>query len=399
MKRIALSLFLFIMCAMCWAQSEKRSAAAEEQHLQRVAAMAAQDYPKAVEAGEKELQLLRQQPDCTDSLQIDLLTRLGLAYEEQSKLDRSIAVTQEGIGLCRKTNRENSSDLAVLYSNMAYFYSLLEKKQEALDYSKKSADIFLRLMTNDRNMAISLMRAAECSYGVEKYDDALLYQENACRILSQVRGRHSKDYLKGLNNLIACYKAVGMAEKEAETEALKTQLTQENKVGYVPMAADLSTGEKCRQHNEDAYYASLYYQQHPFSADSMHFVSKYIYNFVVNSEDVHVLFGVCESKWLQDEKAYPYLIGYMSGYVTYQLNHPEDKISLEAYKYGVAVLLACYSNNRSQTGELPALEELLNSCKKDKDKFWKNREKDYKVFVKADAKGQTSKGDTQVIDF
>ena len=424
MKRIALLLFFSLTCAtMSWAQSEKRaattedlyklvadritglmtqgekrSAAAQEQYVKRIEAMDAKDYQKAAEAGEKELQLLRQQSDCTDSLQIDLLARLGFVYEYLGNLDKSIAVTQEGIELCRTAKRENTSEYGTLYSNLAYYYSLLDKKQEALDNSKKSADIFLRLMTNDWRMAVSLMRAAHCCYDMEKYSDAVLYQENGCQIMSQARGRHSQDYLKGLDNLIACYKAANMEEKVAETEALKAQLMQENKTGYVPMAADLSSGEKCRQHNEDAYYASLYYQQHPFSADSMLFVSKYIYNFTSNSDDVHVLFGEGE-KWVQDEKSYPYLIAYMSGFVTHQLRDPNSEITMEAYANGVAALLAAYSNNRHITGELPVLEEMLNSFKKDREKFWKKRNKDFQVYEKAIQKGQTSRGDSTVIDF
>ena len=267
-------------------------------------------------------------------------------------------------------------------------------------YSQKSLEIFYRLMPNNIDMAFALSHAAESAFALEMYSDAVLYQDNACQLLSELKGRHSALYLGELDYLVKYCKSADQKEKAAETEQLIEQLKEENKTGYVPMAADLSTPEKCEMHNEDAYYACLYYQHHPLSADSMLLVSKYIFNFVSNSKDVSAIFGVGEEKWVQDEKSYPYLVAYMSGFVTHQLSHPEEKdFSWDAYAYAVACLMSCYSNNHHLTGNIKALDDKLASFKKNRNKYWKGVEKDFQVFLKANSKGQTTNGPHKTIDY
>jgi tetratricopeptide (TPR) repeat protein len=380
MKQKLFFLVSFLLCApTIWAQSETRSAEAEVQHLLLVSEFANQHYEKAIAAGEKELQLLRQQEGKTDSLQIEMLPCLGRAYFKLGQVDKAIEMNREGVALCLKNNEECTSRLAVMYDNMAFYHTFSKQYAEALSCSKKAVDIYYKLLSNDQDMAGTLMHAAECAYHVGQYADAVLYEEHACNLYSEVYGEHNDTYLEELDYLIKYYKAADQNEKAAATEELQKRLKEEQKYGYIPMPADLSTAEKCGQHDEDAYFASLYFNSHIITADSMIFVGKYIFNYVLNSDRVHAISGIEESKWMKDKNAFSYLIAYFSGFVTYQLENPEKEASLASYKYAINNLLNFYARNKSLLGEVKTLEDYLKLYAKSPEKLIKKIEKDYEA--------------------
>jgi hypothetical protein len=160
---------------------------------------------------------------------------------------------------------------------------------------------------------------------------------------------------------------------------LQKRLKEEQKYGYIPMPADLSTAEKCAQHDEDAYFASLYFNSHIITADSMIFVGKYIFDYVLNSDRVHAISGIEESKWMKDKNAFSYLIAYFSGFVTYQLENPEKEASLASYKYAIINLLNFYARNKSLLGEVKTLEDYFKLYAKSPEKLIKKIEKDYEA--------------------
>ena len=388
MKRILFFLLLSFLCASAsWAQSSvTRSPEAAEQHQLLLTELAKQNYEKAIAAGEKELLLLRQQPETTDSLQIETFPSLGRAYFKLGQVDRAISMNLEGIALCLKNKEEDTNRLAVMYDNLAFYYTFRKQYAEALNCSKKAVAIYYKLLPNNEDMAITLMHAAESSYNLDQYADAVLYEEHACNLYAEVFGEHNDTYLEELDYLIKYYKANGQDEKASETEELQKRLKEEQKMGYIPMAADLSTAEKCALHDEDAYFASIYFTNHRVTADSMIFVGKYIFNYVLNSDRVHAISGNEEAKWMKDKNAFPFLIAYFSGFVIHQLEEPEKEASLTSYTFAISNMLNFYLRNKDLLGEVPALEEYLKLYNKSLEKMMKKIEKDYEAQQKAQTK-------------
>lgn len=378
MKQKLFFLVSFLLCApTIWAQSETRSAEAEVQHRLLVSEFANQHYEKAIAAGEKELQLLRQQEGKTDSLQIEILPCLGRAYFQLGQVDKAIVINQEGVSLCLKNNEDNTSRLAIMYDNLAVYHSFSKQFAEALNCSKKAVDIYYKLLPNDQDMAVTLMHAAECAYHVGQYADAVLYEEHACNLFSELYGERNHIYLDELDYLIKYYKTADQNEKAAATEELQKRLKEEQKYGYIPMPADLSTAEKCAQHDEDAFFASLYFSSHKLTADSMNFVGKYIFNYVMKSGRVHVVIGGDEAKWMFNKHKDLFLIAYFSGFVINQLTTPEKKPSFASYKYGISNLLSFYAQNKDLLGEVKVLENYLKLYNKSPEKLIKKLEKNF----------------------
>lgn len=390
---------LLVCCTHSWAQVETRSEEAEKRHTEMIEAMDKGDYQKAIKAGEQELQLLRQQDTPTDTLQAELMPIIGKCYNKIANPDKAIELNKEAIAQFLKNHDENSSTIAIMYDNIAYYLCGKKQYREASEYSKKAVAIYYKLMTNDSDMASTLMHAAECANYVDENEDAVLYQKHACRIYATCYGEHSNIYLGELDYLVKYLKAAGKTEDAEETTALKERLEHEQKYGYIPMAADLSTAEKCQEHNEDAYYASIYFQHHYVTADSMLFICKYLFNYMVNSGDVHSFSGTAESKWMSDQNAVVWMTAYFSGFITYQLVNDEESISLESYKAAYRALLNCYQANKKYTGEVAALEEYVKLNEKDPKKLIKKIEKNYEEYRKAENKGKVKTGEGTTVDY
>lgn len=400
-----LFLILFSACVtLSVAQTEVRSVEAQEQYQLRLSALVKNDIEKAAAAGEKELTLLRQQEGKTDSLQMDLLPRLGRLYFRLKQVDRAIELNQEGIALCQKNQLANSLQIADMYDNLAFYYTSKGLFDKALDNSKKAVAIYLHEMPNNQDMAATLMHAAECCYNVVQYADAILYQEHACRLYAEIMGERSDTYLNELDYLAKYYKAANQTDKAKETEELKNRLEKEQKYGYIPMKADLSTAEKCALHNEDAYFACTYYLRHYIVADSMMYLGKYIFNYVSNSADVHVFSAAAEQKWMSDKNAFAYMVAYFSGFVLYQLDEPEEEISLAAYRTAICSLMVFYENNKKFLGKNAVIAKYMKLAKRNPKRFLAKIEKDYQVYQQVASQGKVrtvkieEKGDKFVID-
>ena len=390
-KKTIFLLFFAACAAMGVAQSEVRSAAAEEQHQLCLSEFRANNLENAAAAGEKELSLLRQE-DKTDSLQLALLPLLGRIYFRMEQVDRAIQLNEEGIALCLKNQLEGDVRLAVMYDNIAFYYTSQEKYDQAWNYSQQAVAIYLQQMPNNLDMAITLMHAAECAYNINQFGDAVLYQEHSCRLYSELATERSSTYLSELDYLIKYCKAAGQEDRAKELEETKERLKNEMQFGYIPMQADLSTAEKCRMHNEDAYYASRYFLSHYIVADSMFYIGRYLFNFATNSSDVHVFSAGAEQKWMGKNAPFPYMVAYFAGFILHQLSEPEDTPSLNAYKQAIIGLTVFYIHNKEFLGKNSALEKYEKLYKKNtKSDFYHKIEKDYLTYQKEMLKGKLSK--------
>lgn len=113
--------------------------------------------------------------------------------------------------------------------------------------------------------------------------------------------------------------------------------------------------------------------------------------FTMNSDEVNVIFGIPESKWVGEEKNVVYLAAYSAANIVYALTVDEIDPA-EQYLYSICKTIDFYSANKKLTGEVPHFEEYLALFQKDSDKLIDRINKDYKAFAKEQKKGNVTKG-------
>lgn len=381
MKRY-LSFVLFLILGLSLSlRAEQLSPRAQELFVKMRQAMADDEYSKALQYSEQTLAAIQAQQEPTDSLQVELITYQGVIYRNLKQYQRAIDRAKQGVAKLESLHRDSTRQMANLCDNIALYYTSINDYAHATVYSKRALDIYYTLRTNDMDMGISLMRAAEVASYSNRAEDAVLYQTQALNIFEQVKGRHSSLYMDETEYLSKYLANVGRTDEAKQCDELVKQLRHENKVGYLPMPADLSTPDKCRMHREDAFYASLYYLSHYFTGDSMIYVFNYLRNFSFNSKDVMVFVGVPEVEWMQDTLATGYFGSYLAACIRYQLSTADTTLSQEFYCNVYDHLLTHYGHNRQFTGEIKALEALYALREKKPEKYAKRIEKNFTTLV------------------
>ncbi|GEM_PF-1829690 len=382
MKKIYYALAILIAGLSMSLHAEERSAEAAEFHQRLLLAMNADENEKALDLAEKELAALKRQSTPTDSLQVDAILHQGVLYRRMKRLEKAIEIDKQGIDILKLARRDSTEQMAKLYDNIALYYTLLEDTEHALEYSQQSVNIIYALHTNSFDMGISLMRAAEVSYMAKKYDDAALYQQQALNIFEQKKGIHSNLYISETGYLSKYLNAAGRKEEAEKVDELVEKLKRENRFGYVPMPADLSSAEKCKIHNEDAFYAAAFYLSHFLNDSTSQYVFSYLRDFSMNSSDIMLPIGPGEAEWASDTAAIGYLGSYMAAYIKIQLNSKDRSINFDDYASAYDMLTEHYKHNRKLSGEIAALERLLTLKEQKPKKYLKKLQKNFTPIAK-----------------
>ena len=388
MKKTFITLLMLSMTVVAWSQDNK----ARIEELGNIAGehFRNQEYDEALSTYQQELALIQKEYGENDSLCVDVLAVISRCYFRQNAHKMALEAGLKAMDIYGNHFSKENVYYANLLDNVALYYTGVKDYANAEKCSDEALNIYYKFFTNDRHMGGTLAHAAEIKYTLGKYDEAVPLQEHALSVIENDEGTHSKHYMNELKYMKMYYDKVGNTAKLEEIEALEEQLEDELEHGYVPPLVEFNTAEKCREHNEDAYYCSLYYLSHYLNNEKMQQAAQYIHTWSLSSPDVMMIFGEAEAKWCNEQKNAVYMIAYMAACTKYALSHdPVDPD--EQYKDAIIDVLNYYSANKEITGEVEAFEEYINLYKKGSDKLIDRLEKDYAAFQKAADKGKTTK--------
>lgn len=384
MKKTFATLVLLFTIAFGWSQDLKGRIASLDSigHVQ----FNTKEYDSALSTFNQMLDLVKKEYGANDSLYANTLATISRCYFRQKAHKKALEYGLEAAEIYGSNYNRQNTYYANLLDNNALYYSCIKDFQTAEKVSDEALQIYYKYFTNDKEMASVLAHAAEIKYCLDKYKEAVALQEHALTLIESDEGVHSSHYLSELNYMKMYYDKVDNKTKVAEMDSLKTRLTEEIEHGYVPPLIDFNSDEKCRQHNLDVYYCSIYYLNHYLNAPKMGEACQYIITWSMASPDISVYFGEAESKWLTGKVRYPLMAAYLAGNIKYYFtNYVKDPF--EQYGNGIVALVNFYSNNKQIFGEIEALEEYISIYKKGNEHLNDRLMKDYKGISKEEKKG------------
>jgi len=347
------------------------------------------EYNEALDASLKELDLLQKAFGADDTICVNELAFISRCYFRQGANKKALEYGLKSAELYGEKCSKENVKYANLIDNVALYYTNVEDYKNAEKYSDEAVRIHSKYFVNDKEMGGVLAHAAEIKSILGKIDEAVPLQEHALSVIENAEGNHSEHYINELKYMKRYYTEAGNKEKAEETNALLEQLQEERKRGYVPPLVDFNTPEKCREHNEDAYYCSLYFLNHYLDAPKMSQAARYIFNWAANAPDVDVFLGEPETKWLNNDKNYAFVIAYMAACNKYALTHnPVDPE--EQYVTAYTDLLNYYEVNKEKglTEEIEAFEEYIKLYKKKPEKMFDKIRSGFKPAKKAIESGE-----------
>ena len=345
------------------------------------------EYNEALATALEELEFIKKEESENYRGQAFLLAFISRCYFRQNAYKKAVEYGLKSAELYGEKCSSDDIQYANLIDNVALYYTCLEDFEKAEKYSDEAVKIHNKYFVNDKEMGGVLAHAAEIKYSLGKYNEAVPLQEHALSVIENDEGTHSEHYLNELKYMKKYYEKVGNTTKLEEMEALEEKLQDEVENGYVPPLVEFKTAEKCREHNEDAYYCSLYFLHHYLSNEKMSQAARYIHAWTIASPDVMVYFGEAEAKWAADEKNYGYLIAYLAACTKYALTHEDPIDSEKQYQVAIIDILNYYSVNKEITGEVPAFEEYIKLYEKSPDKLYERIRKDHVKLQKEVDKG------------
>lgn len=393
-RTLALTLSMWLIAAGCvLSQTLVHEEEIAEQRRLASDAFQQKHYEESLAAYGQLLELLKQEPTPTDSLQANALALMGCCQYRLQKLDEAIGMMQSALDLYGGKVTSEDMCYANYLDNLSLYYMDKKEYEVAYDYSQKALAICYQLLPNNYDMSIILMHAAEASNGRGKPAEAAIYQTHSLNVLEAIVGVHSDTYLSELDYLIKYYSEAKDEENRAATEAKKKEIEEELKYGFVSPLVPFDTAEKCREHNFEAYYCCKYFLNHMLNASQMNVASQYILRFSNASADVNCIFGEAEGRWMEEENGKIFMFAYLAGTVMYALENGPEADALETYRAAVIATVNYYATQKELTGEVKALEAYIQLYQKDPKDFDKQVEKDYKTYEKEAKKGNTTKAD------
>ena len=407
MKKTMITLMLLTLTSIAWAQdnnvqdsvtvaaqdsvsadiAETQNPRIMELDNQALRQFANKEYNEALATSLEELELIKKDESENYRGQAFLLAFISRCYFRQNSYKKAVEYGLKSAELYGEKCSSDDIQYANLIDNVALYYTCLEDYEKAEKYSDEAVKIHNKYFANDKEMGGVLAHAAEIKFSLGKYTEAVALQEHALSVIENDEGTHSDHYLNELKYMKTYYEKVGNTIKLKEMEELEEQLQEEVEHGYVPPLVEFKTAEKCREHNEDAYYCSLFYLHHYLSNEKMQQAARYIHAWSMASPDVMVYFGEAEAKWAADEKNYGYLIAYLAACTKYALTHDDPIDPEKQYQVAIIDILNYYSANKEISGEVPAFEEYIKLYEKSPDKLYDRIKKDYNKFQKEKDKG------------
>lgn len=393
-RTLTLTLCLWLVAAGCvLSQTLVHQEEIAEQKRAASDAFKQERYDESLTAYGQLLELLKQEPSPTDSLQANALALMGRCQYRLQKLDDAIGMMKSALELYGSKVTSEDMCYANYLDNLSVYYVSKKAYDLAYDYSQRALAICYKLLPNNYDMSIILMHAAEASSYNGKPAEAAVYQSHSLNVLEAIVGVHSDAYLSELDYLIKYYSEAKDEENRTATEAKKKEIEEELKYGFVSPLVPFDTAEKCREHNFEAYYCCKYFLNHMLNASQMNVASQYILRFSNASADVTCIFGEAEERWMKEENGQIFMFAYLAGTVMYALENGPEADPLETYRAAVIATVNYYATQKELTGEVKALEAYIQLYQKDPKDFDKQVEKDYKAYEKQAKQGNTTKAD------
>lgn len=353
------------------------------------------NYAASLEGYKQVISQLEQAGLQTDSLYFSSWNMTSRCHFRMQHYGEATTAAKRAAELYAIQRGDSTLTYALLLDNLSIYSMNADYLDEAEQYSTKALQIYYKLLPNNMDMRATLIHAAEIKSLLKKYDEAIALHQHALNLIAEIEGEHTNDYVNEMSYLAKYYNMAGQKEKAAEVESEVEHLKEEMENGYVPILTHFDSAEKCLEYRVDAYYCCCYYLKHYLSADRMNEAAQYIMDWTMATDEVTIIIGEAETKWMADSVGTVYLIAYLAGTAMYALENPDNKNSLEQYSEGIIAMLNYYSANKQITGEVSAFEDYLKLYAKSKDALFGRIEKDYKKFNKAAKKSETQMVNTR----
>lgn len=351
----------------------------------------AEQYDAAIATNKQAIALVEQNFGPNDTLAFIPNLSLSNVYRYQKDQANYELFRRRIVEIFEQGGHTESSDYPLSLAYLANCYWDLDLNAKADSVIERSLAIYDERMPNDDDMAWALSVSARIKNDLQQYDAAILNAQRSINIYESIYDTHYEDVISVLELLQTYYEAGGYAEQAQQTADKVQQLQQEKETGYVVPLPELKTNELCHQYRLEAFYSALYYINHFITAEGMTQAVQTVMGFTMNSDEVNVIFGIPESKWVGEEKNVVYLAAYSAANIVYALTVDEIDPA-EQYLYSICKTIDFYSANKKLTGEVPHFEEYLALFQKDSDKLIDRINKDYKAFAKEQKKGNVTKG-------
>lgn len=372
MKKTLLAALLLLAANAAQAQKTEQEKQLHEMDSTARMLIADGKFDKAVEAFTDYTAKVKHLRGEADTIYIDGLVFLGKSYFRAKRLSKAVETAQKVVDLYGKHFSIKDKRYAWYLDNLSLYLSSNGQHKEAMANSKKALKIYEGLYTNDKDMAVILIHAAENSFYAGEKADAINFQLRALAIYKDLYGQHAEEYLDEAEYLVTYYEGNNQEDKAQSLNEELDKLKEEAKKGYgdLPELPKLETAEDCRKHTKDVERCCQYYLSHRFTARDMEDAARFIMAWAVPSDQVTIPMGKNESLLLAKKESNPYLFSYYAGYILYALENKETKETEDAYEAAMVATLNHYINNKDLTGPVPALEKYVKLYKKDKDKMF-----------------------------
>jgi len=333
--------------------------------------LANQKHAEALDAAKKALKELPQGTPHADSLIAETHFIMGASYGYLQKTDKAVKEFDTAAQMFAKIYGDGQGQEAKMYTHSAHFLNAAKRYKEANEYVSKATDIYMKNPLYDRNMGDAMMLAAEINYQLKNLQECIRYQRFALQVYEHLYGKHHKQYLEECSYLYTYLQEAGQTDEAKQLLEEVAKLAEEAQSGYVPRDTKFTTPEQCHMYNEDATYAALYYLSRHISADHMAFVAQYLTNFGEVTDEVMIIGGVEEEKWMKEcGNSLPWLnAAYTAANIYVQLQTKEELPSLQSYIIVNHLLCAFYEANSNVLDKSKTLDNYLALKNKDAEKF------------------------------
>lgn len=315
-----------------------------------------------------------------DSLYIAALVKMGVCYDKQGIPMKAIESTKRALDYYNVKFPGEDRYKAGLYDRLAIYCHSMRNFREAYDWSQRAVKIYEQVnRPTDEGLTILAHTAMICN-AYKLPHEGVRWQEKAVTMAKDLYGGHSDQYLEHLGSLKRLCTASGDQPRADKLSELHSLIARENREGFLPEDADLSTPALCRRHNRDALGCCRWFLKHYLYDPQVKQASSYIIRFCKQSPDVSFYFGPVEKKW-QKRTVNGYLIAYMAASAEYALTHPDDpRYCLEQYKFAINALIDYYDENKKQTGSVYAFDHYLKLRERGARFLDEQLEKDFEAY-------------------
>lgn len=349
------------------------------------------DYDQLIEVSNRYLDRIAAQTSPYDTLCLVPLNVLSRVYAKMGDFEKTCETRQRQVDVFEKGGLTSHEDYPFFLGILASTYWKEDLNAKADSLMQPAVALYEERLTNNDDMAYILSVYSRIKADLKQYDEAIINAQRALSLYTSLYGLHDENVLRTLGFLQGYYTEAGYEVQAEETQGRIDQINSDFENGYVEVVPDFTSVERCYEHRREAYAAALYYTKHYLSAQDMETAARMIVMFVEATDEVTVIFGNAEAKWMLEESGFPYMVAYMGGCMIYAMSN-EEVDEYQQYSAGIIDMLNFYTANKEITGEIPALEAYVALYNDKPEKLYKKIQKDYKDFQKEAKKGKTTRG-------